>query len=57
MNIKYLKDAPQGKKGDVVELDSVYANALVAMGFAEEYKEEKTKAKTTKTKTTKKDNE
>lgn len=59
MNIKYLQDAPQGKVGEVVDLDPVYADALIAMGFAEVYKEEKPKAKPktkTDTKQDKKDN-
>lgn len=56
MNIKYLKDAPQGKVGDVVDIDPAYANAFIAMGFAEVYTEEKPKPKA-KAKTTKKDNE
>lgn len=45
MKIKYLKDAPQGVKGDVVDLDNVYARPLVAMGFAE-YVEDKPKTPT-----------
>lgn len=59
MNIKYLKDAPQGTEGEVVELDEVYANALIAMGFAEAIKEDKPKAKPTakKTKTTDKNDD
>ena len=58
MKIKYLKDAPQGKVGDVVDLDPAYATAFIAMGYAEPYTEVKDKPKTTaKTKTTKKDNE
>ena len=56
MNIKYLQDAPQGKVGEVVDLDPVYADALIAMGFAEEEKP-KAKPKTkTDTKQDKKDN-
>lgn len=52
MKIKYLKDAPQGDEGDVVEIDSVYGIALVAMEYAEEVLEEQPKAKTTTKKTT-----
>ena len=48
MKIKFIKDAPQNHEGDEVELDDFHANALIAMGFAEEYKEEKPKTKTTK---------
>lgn len=55
MKIKYLKEAPQGKVGDVADLDPAYANAFIAMGYAEEVKEEKPKT-TTKKATVKKDN-
>lgn len=55
MKIKYIKDAPQGKTGEVIDIDSLQANALIALGFAEEYKEEKPKS-TTKKATVKKDN-
>ena len=48
MKIKFIKDAPQNHEGDELELDEFYANALIAMGFAEEYKEEKPKTKTIK---------
>lgn len=48
MKIKFIKDAPQNNVGDVLELDAFHANALIAMEFAEEYKEEKPKTKTTK---------
>lgn len=43
MKIKFIKDAPQNHEGDELELDEFHANALIAMGFAEEYKEEKPK--------------
>ena len=46
MKIKFIKDAPQNHEGDELELDEFHANALIAMGFAEEYKEEKPKTKT-----------
>mgnify|MGYP003406456798 CR=1 FL=1 len=39
MKIKFIKDAPQNHEGDELELDDFHANALIAMGFAEEYKE------------------
>lgn len=52
MKIKYLQDAPQGKADEVVDLDEIYANALIATGFAEEV-EDKPKAKTTKKTTVK----
>ena len=48
MKIKFIKDAPQNHEGDELELDEFHANALIAMGFAEEYKEEKPKTKTKK---------
>lgn len=47
MKIKFIKDAPQNHVGDEVELDDFHANALIAMGYAEEL-EEKPKTKTTK---------
>lgn len=54
MQIKYLQDAPQGKAEEVVDLDEIYANALIATGFAEAYTEEvKPKTKTTKKTTAK----
>ena len=48
MKIKYLKDTPTANKDDVVEIDTVYGVALVAMGYAEEIEDQPT-AKTTKT--------
>ena len=51
MNIKYLKDAPQGKTGDVVEIDSLYGGVLIATGYAEEV-EDKPEPKTATKKTT-----
>lgn len=51
MNIKYLKDAPTANEGDEVEIDEVFGVALIAMGFAEEVVEVKTRAKTTNKKT------
>lgn len=55
MNIKFIKDAPQNKVGDELELDAFHANAIIAMGYAEEVKEVKPKT-TTKKATVKKDN-
>ena len=52
MKIKYIKTAPQGKVGDIVELDKFFANALICLGYAEEYKQE-TKKRTVKKTTAK----
>lgn len=49
MNIKYLRDAPTANEGDEVEIDEVFGVALIAMGFAEEVIEVKTKTTTKKT--------
>lgn len=50
MEIKFIKDSNTYKEGEVVELETLYANAFVAMGFAEvPTEEDKPKAKTTKT--------
>lgn len=35
MKIKYLKDAPQAKAGEVKEIYCQYANVLIKLGFAE----------------------
>lgn len=35
MKIKYLKDAPAGKKGDVAEVPATHADVLIKLGFAE----------------------
>lgn len=56
MKIKYLKEAPQAKAGDIRELENAVANVLILTGYAEAYTEEKPKPKA-KAKTTKKDNE
>lgn len=55
MKIKYLKEAPQAKEGDVAEVEALYANAFIAMGYAELYEDtptanSKDKAKTNTTK-------
>ena len=52
MNIKFIKDSNTFKEGDVTEVEALYANAFVAMGYAEEVEVEvedkpKTKAKST----------
>lgn len=38
MKIKYLKNAPLAKKGDVAEVQTFQANILIRLGIAEEYK-------------------
>ena len=38
MQIKYLKDAPLGKKDDVAEVADDQANVLITLGYAKEYK-------------------
>lgn len=45
MKIKFIKDAPQNHEGDELELDEFHASALIAMGFAEEYKKKNQKQK------------
>lgn len=48
MNIKFIKDSNTFKEGDVTEVEALYANAFVAMGYAEEVEDKpKTKAKST----------
>ena len=50
MNIKFIKDSNTFKEGDVAEVETLYANAFVAMGYAEVVEVEdkpKTKAKST----------
>lgn len=49
MKIKYLKDAPAGKKGDVAEVPETAANVLIKLGFAEKYKAPAKKAPKKKT--------
>ena len=46
MNIKFIKDSNTFKEGDVAEVEALYANAFVAMGYAEEV-EDKPKTKST----------
>ena len=61
MNIKFIKDSNTYKEGEVVEVEALYANAFVAMGYAEEVEAEvsteenkpKAKPKTATKKTTK----
>lgn len=59
MNIKFIKDSNTYKEGDVAEVETLYANAFLAMGYAEEVEDTpktketpKPKAKTTTKKTT-----
>lgn len=52
MQIKYIKDAPLGKTGDIAEVADSEAQILITLGYAEEYKDKpKPKATTTKTAT------
>lgn len=49
MQIKYIKDAPLGKTGDIAELADNDAKILITLGFAEEHKDKpKPKATTSK---------
>ncbi len=52
MKIRYLKDAPQGKVGDVADVEDMAANVLIHLGFAVEVEEKQQKP----TKTVKKGN-
>lgn len=45
MLLKYLQDAPNQVKGDVVEVDDLQANVLIKLGFAEQVVSKPTKAK------------
>ena len=47
MKIKYLRDAPQGNKGDIAEVPDIQARVLILQGFAEEHKTRKTAKKNT----------
>lgn len=38
MQIKYLKDAPLGKTGDVADVADDQAKILITLGYAKEYK-------------------
>ena len=38
MQIKYLQDAPLGKKDDVAEVADDQAKILITLGYAKEYK-------------------
>ena len=48
MQIKYLKDAPLGKVGDVADVADDQAQILITLGYAKEHKQ---RAKTDKTDT------
>ena len=48
MQIKYLKDAPLGKAGDVAEVAQTEANILITLGYAREHKGKASTAKTDK---------
>lgn len=37
MQIQYLKQAPKGNAGDIAEVTSVEARALIALGIAKAY--------------------
>ena len=54
MKLKFIKDSNTFKKDEVVDIEKLYADAFVAMGFAEPYTEPKVepKPKTTTKKTT-----
>ena len=56
MKIKFIKDSNTFKKDEVVDIEKLYSDAFIAMGFAEAYTEPKEdpkpKAKTTTTKKT-----
>lgn len=47
MQIKYLQDAPLGKKGDTAEIADNEAKILITLGYAEEVKPKTTAKKTT----------
>ena len=38
MQIKYLKDAPLGKKDDMAEVEDDQAKILITLGYAKEHK-------------------
>lgn len=48
MKIKYLSNAPAGKKGDVKEVPDNQANVLIKLGLAEPYKAPVKRRKTKK---------
>lgn len=43
VEIKYLKDAPLGKKGDVATVQDYEAKALITLGFAKAVKKNEPK--------------
>ena len=38
MQIKYIKDAPLGKTGDIADIAPDQAHILIALGYAKPYK-------------------
>lgn len=38
MQIKYIKDAPLGKTGDIADIAPDQARILIALGYAKEHK-------------------
>ena len=44
MNIKFIKDSNTFKSGALADVEEMYSRAFIAMGFAEEVKEDKPKA-------------
>ncbi len=46
MLIKYLKNAPNAKKGNIKQVTDNQANVLIKLGIAKEHKPRKTKTKT-----------
>jgi hypothetical protein len=45
MQIKYLRDAPLGKAGDIANVDDNVGNVLIILGYAEIYESKKRKTK------------
>lgn len=52
MKVKYLKDAPLNKIGDVADVMDTHANVLIRAGIAEHYEAPKRKTKKDDKKTT-----
>ena len=46
MQIKYLKDAPLGKVGDVADVADDQAQILITLGYAKEHSSKEAKART-----------
>ena len=46
MQIKYLKDAPLGKVGDVADVADDQAQILITLGYAKEHPSKEAKART-----------